>query len=77
MASKDKDLVDAGDPVDERGHTVADAEAQEPLLSAQAPAASEVTPPAGEDIMVRAQTPEEVQAQIDNVPGEDEDADED
>lgn len=73
--AKDKDLVSPEDPVDERGHTVEDAEAQEPLLSAQYPAASEVTPPEGEDIMVRAQTPEEVQAQIDNVPGEDEDAD--
>ncbi len=62
----------ANDPADERGHSQADAQAHEKLLDVKAPAASEVTPPLGEDLMVRAQTAEEVQAQIDNVPGRDE-----
>ncbi len=58
------------DPVDTRGHDLDDAEAQEPLLDANAAPASEETPDGGEDEMVLAQSTEEVQAQIDNVPGE-------
>ena len=60
----------ATDPIDQRGHTEADAEAQEPLFDAAAPAASAETPDGGPDEMVRAQSAAEVQAQIDNVPGE-------
>ena len=60
-------------PIDERGHTMEQAVRQEPLLDPDAPAASQETPgqagvPTG-DIMVPAQTPEEVQAQIDNPAG--------
>lgn len=60
------------DPVDTHGHDVDDAKAQEPLLDETAPPASEETPDGGEDEMVLAQSAEEVQAQIDNEPGEDE-----
>jgi len=65
------------DPIDERGHTEDDAEAQEPLFDAGADAASE-TPPGNEDgspsgdVIVRAQTVEEVTAQLENPAGEDE-----
>lgn len=57
------------DPVDARGHDLDDAEAQEPLLDINAAPASEETPEGGEDVMVLAQSTDEVQAQIDNVPG--------
>lgn len=65
------------DLIDERGHTEDDAEAQEPLFDAGAPAASEEAPgnddgsPSG-DVIVRAQTVEEVTAQVENPAGEDE-----
>ena len=62
-------MADA-DEVDARGHTEADAKAQEPLLDATADPASETTPTGGEDVMVLAQSAAEVQAQIDNAPGE-------
>jgi len=60
----------ANDPVDARGHTESDAEAQEPLLDTTADPASEVQPEGGESVMVLAQSAAEVQAQIDNLPGE-------
>ena len=60
------------DPVDARGHDLDDAEAQEPLLDAGADPASETIPTGGEDVMVLAQSAAEVQAQIDNLPGEEE-----
>lgn len=66
--------VPEGDaPADTYGHTVADANAQEPNLDVTAPAASQVVPTGGPNDMVLAQTPEEVQAQIENRAGEDED----
>ena len=55
------------DPADTHGHTVDDALAQEPTLDVNAPPASEETPTEG---LVLAQSADEVQAQIDNVPGE-------
>lgn len=60
-------MAPAEDLVDERGHTVEDAKAQHPNLDAEAPAASQQAPEAGQ--MVRAQTPEEVEAQIVNRAG--------
>lgn len=67
------------DKIDALGHTTDQAQRQEPLLDAGAPAASQEAPPAGGDVMVPAQTPEEVQAQIDNpagAPGDTHDQDE-
>lgn len=66
----------SGDLIDEKGHTKAQAKAQEPLLDTGAPAASQETPVAGGDVMVPAQTPEEVQAQIENRAGTGEESDE-
>lgn len=63
MADKKSGLID------ERGHTVADAEAQHPLLDASAKAASQEAPVGGGDVMVPAQTPAEVAAQVVNAPG--------
>lgn len=60
------------DPVDARGHDKDDAVAQEPLLDVNAAPASQEIPDGGEDEMVLAQSSAEVQAQIDNVPGEEE-----
>lgn len=67
----------ANDLIDERGHTEADAEAQEPLFDAGADAASETPPGNGDgspsgDQIVRAQTAEEVTAQVENPVGEEE-----
>ena len=65
------------DPIDERGHTYDDAAAQEPLFDDNADPASE-TPPGNEDgspsgdVIVPAQSVEEVQAQLENPAGEDE-----
>ena len=55
------------DPVDTHGHSVADAKAQEPALDTAAPPASVKTPEG--DQIVRAQTDEEVSAQILNKAG--------
>ena len=57
----------SGDPADTHGHTHAKAAAQEPELDLAADPASETQPGPGE--LVLAQSPAEVQAQIDNVPG--------
>jgi hypothetical protein len=61
----------AGDPVDTHGHTVADAEAQEPTLDASATPGSQegAYDGLGADDLILAQTAEEVTAQIENVPG--------
>ena len=59
------------DPVDTRGHDLTDAEAQEPTLDAGADPASITPPEGGGDVLVLAQSTEEVQAQIDNIPGAD------
>lgn len=65
-----------GDYIDEKLHTREQAARQHPNLDLDAPAASQESPAvsgAGErdtsDVMVPAQTPEEVQAQIDNPAG--------
>lgn len=57
------------DKIDAIGHTVDQAKRQQPLLDADAPAASQEQPRPGGNVMVPAQTQEEVQAQIDNFPG--------
>jgi hypothetical protein len=64
------------DNIDEKGHTSEQAKAQHPTLDLDRPAASQETPSvsgAGEkdtgDVMVLAQTPEEVRAQILNPAG--------
>ena len=62
MAAKDK-------LIDEKGHTFADAKAQHPLLDTGAKPASEETPKGGGDVMVPAQSPAEVEAQILNRAG--------
>lgn len=54
------------DPADTHGHTQDDAKAQEPDLDLNADPASETQPTSG---TVLAQSADEVQAQIDNVPG--------
>lgn len=65
------------DPIDERGHTYADAAAQEPLFDDAADPASQ-TPPGNEDgspsgdVIVPAQSVAEVTAQIENPAGEEE-----
>lgn len=69
VSREEKGPASAGDPVDTRGHSVADAEAHQPALDPSAPPASVEEPEAGE--IVRAQSAEEVQAQIDNKPGGD------
>ncbi len=58
----------ANDPADTHGHTQAIAELQEPDLDVSKDPASETQPAAGETVL--AQSPAEVQAQIDNVPGD-------
>jgi hypothetical protein len=63
----------SADLIDEKGHTREDAAAQVPNLDLDAPAASQETPgtagqPSG-NVMVPAQTPEEVAAQVRNIPG--------
>lgn len=65
-----------GDLIDERGHTKAQAKAQEPLLDTGAKPASEETPVAGGDVMVPAQSPAEVAAQVENRAGTGEETDE-
>jgi hypothetical protein len=59
----------ANDPADERGHTHAEAELQEPTLDLGADPASETTPEG--NVMVLAQSPAEVNAQIENQAGAD------
>lgn len=56
------------DYIDERGHTREQAQAQHPSLDLGAKPASEETPQ-GSNTMVPAQSPAEVQAQIDNPAG--------
>lgn len=63
MAPNDSALID------EKGHTVADAKEQVPNLDPSAPAASEELPQGGGNVMVPAQTPEEVEAQVKNRAG--------
>lgn len=58
---------DLDDLIDEKGHTREQAEAQNPGLDLDAPAASQETP--AENTLVPAQTPEEVKAQVENKPG--------
>ena len=65
-----------GDLIDERGHTKAQAKAQEPLLDTGAKPASEETPVAGGDVMVPAQSAEEVAAQVENRAGTGDESDE-
>ena len=60
---EEKAEVGSGDPVDYRGHDAERAKQEEPLLDVDAPPASLVTPPPGPDVMVRAQSTEEVEAQ--------------
>lgn len=67
--SNDNDLID------EKGHTVEQAKKQQRLFDASAPAATEEAPKG--DKYVASQTPDEVQAQVDNVPGAVSDDDED
>lgn len=69
-------MAKKSDLIDEKGHTVAQAEKHQRLFDPSAPAATEEIPE-GTNTYVAAQTPEEVQAQIDNVPGEESDDDED
>lgn len=57
------------DPVDTHGHDLDDAQAQEPTLDVGADPASETQPDGDPNVLVLAQSAEEVQAQIDNVPG--------
>lgn len=75
MAPDDDDTTQGqpDDPIDERGHTVADAKATQPNLDVEAPAATEETP-TGKQI-VRAQTAEEVEAQIKGRGPDDDDED--
>lgn len=56
------------DLIDEKGHTREQAKAQHPTLDLDAPPASEKTP-SGSNTLVPAQSPAEVQAQIDNPAG--------
>lgn len=56
------------DFIDEKGHTREQAKAQHPNLDLDAPPASEKTPE-GSNTLVPAQSPAEVQAQIDNPAG--------
>lgn len=58
-----------GDYIDEKGHTVEQAQAQVPNLDADAEPASKKAPEGGGDVMVPAQSAEEVRAQIENRAG--------
>lgn len=60
----------SGDPADERGHTHAEAQAQEPTLDLNATPASIETGELEAD-MVLAQSPTEVNAQLENQAGAD------
>lgn len=62
-------MAKQSDLADERGHSLADAKAQEPLLDAGAKPASKETPKGGGDVMVPAQSPAEVEAQVLNRAG--------